>query len=238
MVRTAYLASLAFVLLIPVQSGQAALIFEFAVGGTPTTSITIPNVGDTVPVQVYLTQTSPDDILTTEGLDLAAIRVSFGSPTVAAVLTVGDIAPGAGFVSISTAVNPAPYPPPPTSADLNEEAPGLPPATVFPPLGGNSILLGTFTFTGLAAGATAISVTDLDEGGVLDDIVTGLGTSLDGLITAGTGTITVLSSSAIPEPSSLALSMLAFGAASVVVTYRRRRNRRGEVTGSPSPTQV
>ncbi len=80
------------------------------------------------------------------------------------------------------------------------------------------ILLGTFEFTGLSLGTTNIGVTDLTVD--VDDIISGLGNPLDGLISAGSGEVAV-----VPEPGSVALSLVLLGGAAVVTAVRRRRRR-------------
>jgi hypothetical protein len=193
-------------------SSQAALVFEFAVGGTPQTSIDIGGVGQTVDIQVYLSQTGGTTILTDEGLFTAGIQVSFNNPGgIAAVQVAGDIQQNPDFDDpfiLSQAVTA-------TTADLNQ---ATDPSSPFVYPVNDRIWLGTFTFTGLALGTTTIGVTDLDSG--FEDILTGVGNSLDGLITPGSATLTVT-----PEPGTVGLSLLVFGAASVVSAYRARRRR-------------
>jgi hypothetical protein len=217
MLRVGVLIGVLFTWLVLAGFGHAGLIFEFAVGGTPQAAIQIPGVGATVPIQVYLRQTDGETILTSEGLDFAGIQVSFGSPAgIAAVTANNHIQPGPGFDLITD---------PPVFTATTAELDELAPLTVFDDA--NRILLGTFTFTGLALGTTSISVTDLTGG---DDLVTGLGNALDSLITSGSATLTVT-----PEPSSVALSLLVVGAASVVTTYRARRKRKQQATADGAP---
>lgn len=212
------LGVLFFVWLVPVTSSDAGLVFEFAVGGVAKTSINIAGVGQTVDIQVYLRQTDGETILTDEGLLTAGIRVSFANPAVAAVLTAGEIQENPLFDDEVLLMKDVTA----TTADLTEAVDYSSPY-VFPTLSDpDRIWLGRFTFTGLALGSTTISVGDWEEGDGFDDILTGNLTILDGLITLGSATLTVT-----PEPSSVALSLLMIGAASVVTTYRRRR-RRGE----------
>lgn len=171
-------------------------------------------MGQTVDIQVYLSQTGTTTILTDEGLAFAGIQVSFNSPGgIAAVQSAGDIQQNPDFddpIILSQVVTA-------TTAELNQ-ATDLSSPFVYPV--NDRIWLGTFTFTGLALGTTTIGVTDLDSG--IDNIITGQGTILDGLITPGAAaTLTVT-----PEPSTVGLSLLAFGAASVVSTFRSRRRRK------------
>ena len=94
-------------------------------------------------------------------------------------------------------------------------------ANIFSPVFPNAdgrILLGTFEFTGLSLGTTSIGVTDLTIG--FDDIISGMATPLDGLIAAGSGEAAV-----VPEPGSVALSLVLLGGAAVVTAVRRRRRR-------------
>ena len=201
--------------LIPASVGRADLMFEFGVGGTPQSAIQITGPGAKVPIQVFLSQTGATTILTDEGLAFAGIKVTFDDPSVAAVLDVNDIVHNPAFddaFALIKAVNPS-------SAELNMGV-SFTSSPVFPTAGADRIWLGAFTFTGLSEGTTNIGVTDLTIG--FDDIITGLGTPLDGLISAGSGTAEV---AAIPEPGSVALSLLLAGGASVVHLVRRRRRR-------------
>jgi hypothetical protein len=210
------LGVLFFAWLVPVTFSHAGLVFEFAVGGAPKTSINIAGVGQTVDIQVYLRQTDGESILTEEGLSTAGIKVTFDNPAVAAVSTVGDIHENPLFddsILFAKAVTG-------TTAELNQ-AVDFSSQIVFPTLSDpDRIWLGTFTFTGLALGSTTISVTDLDPTELAYEVITGEWTPLDDFITPGSATLTVT-----PEPGSVALSLLMIGAASVVTSCRRRRRR-------------
>jgi hypothetical protein len=198
--------------LIPASVGRADLIFEFGVGGTPQSAIQIPGPGAKVPIQVFLSQTGATTILTDEGLAFAGIKVTIDDPTVAAVLNVDDIVHNPAFddaFALTKAVNPS-------SAELNMGVSDIL-NPVFPNADGR-ILLGTFEFTGLSLGTTSIGVTDLTIG--FDDFITGPGTPLDGLIAAGSGEAAV-----VPEPGSVALSLVLLGGAAAVTAVRRRRRR-------------
>ena len=199
--------------LIPASVGRADLVFEFGVGGTPQSAIQIPGPGAKVPIQVFLSQTGATTILTDEGLAFAGIKVTIDDPTVAAVLSVDDIVHNSdfndAFVLFKDVALDA------SSAELNMGADINSPIR---PNADGRILLGTFEFTGLSLGTTSIGVTDLTIG--FDDFITGLGTPLDGLISAGSGEVAV-----VPEPGSVALSLVLLGGAAVVTAVRRRRRR-------------
>ena len=221
MFRAIVLLGVSLTWLVLAGSSRAGIILEFAVGGTPTTAIEIPSPGATVPIQVYLTQTGPLGVgepdLSSDLLWTAGIEVSFDSPPgIAAVSLAGDIQQNAAFddaVVLYKAVTA-------TTAQLNEAVDifASPPSPLLAPDGTGRILLGTFTLTGLTPGTTTISVSDLTAG---DDFLTGLGDALDGFITSGPASLTVN-----PEPGSLVLSMLVFGAASAATRYRNRRRRK------------
>lgn len=218
------LGALLLAWLVPVTFSHAGLLFEFVVGGATKSAIAIGGVGQTVDIQVYLRQTDATTILTDEGLLAAGIKVTFDNPTVAAVLTAGDIQENPLFDDAGILMKDVPG----TTAELNQGVDASSPF-VFPTLSDpDRIWLGTFTFTGLALGSTTISVTDWDDG--IDDIFTGGFNALDALITPGTATLTVT-----PEPSSVVLSLLVIGAASVVTSYRRRRRRGQQAADEACP---
>lgn len=188
---------------------QAGLVFRFAVNHVLADSnpIEIGGVGAAVPIQVYLQQTDSTTTLTDFGLIAADITVTFNSPAGIAAVTSIQGNPAFDDLSYADTILTA------TDATLYQAtASGDVRPTDYP----DRILLGTFMFTGLALGSTTIGVTVADLGDVMD----GGFQSLAGQIGAGSATLTVT-----PEPSSVALSLLMIGAASVVTTYRRRRRR-------------
>jgi hypothetical protein len=197
--------------LIPASVGRADLIFEFGVGGTPQSAIQIPGPGAKVPIQVFLSQTGATEILTVEGLAFAGIKVTIDDPTVAAVLSVDDIAHNSDFDDAFVLFKDVDA----SSAELNMGVDFLS-SPVYANADGR-ILLGTFEFTGLSLGTTSIGVTDLS---LNDDFISGVGTSLDGSIAAGSGEAAV-----VPEPGSVALSLVLLGGAAAVTAVRRRRRR-------------
>jgi hypothetical protein len=221
LLRSAVWLAVLLTWLLPTSICRADLFFEFGVGGVPTSTIQLPGVGATVPIDVYLRQTT--GLLTTEGLLSVGIKVTFDDPSVAAVLNVGDIEHNPDFDDIfglSKVVNPL-------SAELSMVVSDVD-TPIFPTTGdADRIWLGRFKFTGLSLGKTSIGVTDLD--GNSDDIVSGVGNVLDDLITAGTGTLQV-----VPEPGSVALSLVLLGGASVVAAVRRRRRRQGKDKADPT----
>lgn len=80
------------------------------------------------------------------------------------------------------------------------------------------IEVGVFVFTGLSPGMAAISAMPTGSGG---DNIGGDGTILDGLTGNAGATIAVTSSSAVPEPSSLILTIV--GCLGLAVTARARK---------------
>jgi hypothetical protein len=91
------------------------------------------------------------------------------------------------------------------------------PATpVFPPSGNpNSILIGTFTFTGLSAGNTSVTTTPFAMASPADNNVLADNTVLDSLIQNAAAVITV-----VPEPGSFVLG--GFAAATIGLGAWRR----------------
>jgi len=141
---------------------SAALVLSF-----DRSSYGIGQVGETVPVQVFLSQT-PDGPQVGVGNELltAGVLVSFSNPAgIAEVTAPANIVGGPAFDSFSAGVDPAMH-----TASLAElSLLGI--GDLSSPL-----LLGTFTFTGLNYGTTTISVADLD---VSADFITAMGDVLD-----------------------------------------------------------
>ena len=219
MLRAVVLLGVLFTCLVPGGFSHAGLVFDFAVAGTRQTAI---EIAGPVQIQVYLRQTPGTTILTDDGLLAAGIQVTFGSSgNIAAVKNSADIQGNplfddAVFFLKSVTV---------TTAILDQATDGT--SLVRPELSDpNRILLGVFTFTGLALGTTTIGVTGLDSG---DSIVSGSNSALDDLITPGSGTATL---TVTPEPGSVALSLLVVGAASVVTSYRARRQRKSQAANA------
>ena len=57
----------------------------------------IGSIGQTVDVNVWLRQSDPDTVLTDEGLYSAGVKLTYGSPGIAEVLSVLDITPNPAF---------------------------------------------------------------------------------------------------------------------------------------------
>lgn len=82
------------------------------------------------------------------------------------------------------------------------------------------LLLARLTFTGLAAGTTTLQVKDLDDQSA--DFITLMGDVLDPT-NVGTARITVRAAGGtVPEPSSLAMGLLAAGTAAAIAARGRR----------------
>lgn len=163
--------------------------------------------GGTVALSVFAAQT-PGGPQVGPGNELitGAILVSFDDPAgIAAVAAAGDVTPGPLFDSGSAGVSP-------TDADLSLlSLAGL----ILP----NPLLLGTFTFTGLAPGVTTIRVSDLDPLSL--DFTTVNLDDLDAVLTGGTATITVADAAAVPEPATLVSAAIA-ALAGLGYSWRRR----------------
>jgi hypothetical protein len=214
-------------------TADAGFIASFTANGSAFTPSAI-NVGDTIDVDLYLlydgkdTETDPDpadpNFLRSPGLLTAGVGISF-TPGIlnAAFLSYGTgwdkdlsgytIDNFLGFASLKTTV------------------------FFFDPAvtdgGTNAILLGTFRFTGVAAGTSLFTLTDADPGtddtAVDDaDVPSGIrSTILDSVIDySGTASITVNGApAAVPEPSTGILFLLGAG----VLAWRRRRLRTSPV---------
>ena len=171
-----------------------------------------------VAVQVFLNEFgAPSDPFvladpTGDGLFSTGVRLNYPAGSAAQVLSVADIAgnplfDNAGFgiaADADTSIATAGFT---QAALLNPSVHGTPIS------GGYQLYLGTFTFTaGADPGWVDVAVTRFDSG---DNVITGLGASLDSLIADGAFSIQV-----VPEPTSLA--MCAIGGV-VLWGYARRR---------------
>ena len=160
------------------------------------------NVSGTVVVTVSVAQTS-DGPQVTAGNELltAAINVAFNSPSgIASVLSLSDIAGNPLFDAYTPLLSP-------TTATLGETSvAGISDLSV-------PLMLGTFTFTGLAPGSTTIQASAEGPG---PSFVTAGANNLDPANTA-TAIITV-----VPEPSTLVLGTFGFGLVSVLRCWRAR----------------
>ncbi|HUT90109.1 MAG TPA: hypothetical protein VMY37_11470 [Thermoguttaceae bacterium] len=199
---------------------RAGFVFEFGqAGSSPVSDFVITAVGDTVDVQVYLREFgSPGDILATELLFSSAVALTFDGTIAKVQDELLDITPAPDFDVINF-----------VSASTNEAALDVAAFLnpLVPPDPDNRILLGTFRFTGVSVGTTAIRVSDLTPG--LDETNTGDFTPLDDLIGDGWGAIAV-QGGVVPEPTSLTLwgSLAVCG---LVALWRRGRRRKDAVTG-------
>ncbi len=197
-------------------SSDAGIIASFTSDGSAFMPSAI-NVGQFVDVPLYLVQTNPNTELTT-GLLTAGIGVNF-APT--GVVNASFLSYGPGWdigLSASSIDNPGGFASLQTSVGFFD--PGVTDG------GTNSILLGTFRFTGVSAGSSMFTLTDADPG--LDDTVLddGMGTVLDSTILfGGTSSITVNGAAAVPEPSAGLALMIGTGI--MVWRTRKRRQRDG-----------
>jgi hypothetical protein len=160
-------------------------------------------LGQNVAVQVLLTQT-PTGIQVTPSNTLlgAAIRVAYNNPS--GIVSVQSITAGPAwdFGNSNTG--------PPTATLATSSLAGI--GTI--PAGG--LLLGTFTFRGLAPGSTVISVSTQTPG---TSFPTSQGNFLDPTNT-GTATIRV-----VPEPASITIAATGLFMALTASTLRVRMSR-------------
>ena len=180
-------AALAVALLAAAGPARADYVLSF---GQPAYTA---EAGGTVDVQVFLSQTAAGpQVGPGNELLSAGISVRYDNPSGVAAVTL--VTGGPAFDASSSEVTA-------TNATL-----GLLSVAGIDTL---PVLLGTFQFTGLAAGLTTISVGDLDPGSV--DFIT-----VNGDIPDPTGVATAqLTVTGVPEPGSFALVGLVAGGAAV-----------------------
>lgn len=169
------------------------------------------SVGQTVDVPLYLRQTVPNTELTSPGLLLAGLGVSF-SPAGIVDVTSGSF--GLGWNPLFSSVTFDNFAG--TSAIQSGVDFGDPAVTET----GGSILVGTLVFKGVSAGTALLTLGDADSG--FEDTLDGNGNVLDGSIIFDSTTSITVTSSAVPEPSSLA-ALGVIGALAAVFGVRRAR---------------
>lgn len=203
--------SLAIVLFLALSSlsADAAIIASFTSNGTAFVPVTI-NTGQTTEIPLYLwyenTSTDPDppdpNFLNSPGLLSAGLGVTFD--TGIANVTAGSIDlawnqdPLLSMIQFDNAIG---------TAGIVGGLDFFDPVVIAP----DSILIGTFTFTGISGGTTTLTLGDFSAiaDTVIDD---GLGTALDGVIQFGsTATITVNGTAAVPEPGTGLALLLGVG---------------------------
>jgi hypothetical protein len=176
-------------------------------------------VGQTVTVSLYLTQTGGTTSLSTAGLASGGAQLNYNST----YLNNSSITPNNTNYSSTASGSNTGFDP---SNNVTRTSSGSSvltvaqsgtEAAVTPPSGNpNSILLGTFQFTGVSAG-TSLTLTSQAFPGS-DVNVLGNGTVIDSLIQNSSAVITV---TAVPEPGSLILGGLAV--TGIAGTWVRRR---------------
>jgi hypothetical protein len=194
-----------------VAPAEAGYVFQLTdSAGVVQDDFVIGSVGQTVDVDVWLKQTDPDTLLTDEGLSFAGVKLTYGSPGIAEVLSVDNIAPNPAFDDPIALLK---------DVGSNDSALDMAVSDIFSPVFPQSstpdrIWLGTFTFTALSLGSVQITAMDKPD---VDNTLTGLGTALDSQIGSAQATI-----STVPEPTGL---VLLAGLALVAGPYLRRRCR-------------
>jgi hypothetical protein len=187
---------------------RAQIIFEFAdTSGVTQSAFNINGVGNTVQVRVYLHELTAGapELNSQGGLISSAVRVTYGTPGFAAVQNTsadvtGSVPPWAFFTTNGSDVA--------TSAVVNVNSSFA--AGVLPDSNGR-ILLGTFTFHGLAVGKETLGAVDPNpsSNGDTTHFVNGIG--IDSSIIAGSAFLNV---NPVPEPTTTpaiaALGMTAF----------------------------
>lgn len=151
--------------------------------------------GGTAMVRLLVAQDATGPQVTpADPLIAGSVRVSFGGTAgVAAVLVDGDVSAGPGWDSAGIEV----------LADHVELSLASLNGLDF---AAGPILLGTFTFRGLAAGTTILSAAELDP--ATPDFITASGIVLDPVAPAN-ASLAVRAAGAVPEPSSLASGSIA-----------------------------
>jgi hypothetical protein len=214
-------------------ASRATFFYEFALNSTSpavSTPITIAQ-GTSLPLEVYIRE-SGGTVLATQKMFGAGVRVTFDTPPGSGTPS-GIVSTSPSAVSSNPAFNnPSSLiirvgPNNPASVDLIETQSGIP-GTVAPDPTFNRVYVGRFTFTGLSLGQAVVTARDTGS----NDNITGTGTSLLGQIQTGSATFIV---SAVPEPTSLALTGLAAsGFLGAVIRRRRQAKHRGQMAAPPS----
>jgi hypothetical protein len=192
---------------------QADYVFQLTdAEGVEQNHFVIGSIGRMIDVNVYLRQSDPDALLTEEGLYSAGVRLTYGSPGIAEVLSVDNTAPNLAFDDPIALLK---------EVGSNYIALDMAVSDIFSPVFPQSstpdrIWLGTFTFTGLSLGSVQITAMDNPD---MDNTLTGLSTVLDSRIGSAQATI-----STVPEPSGL---ILLAGVALLAGPYLWRHCRHG-----------
>ncbi|MEM9412537.1 MAG: hypothetical protein AAGA30_15590, partial [Planctomycetota bacterium] len=195
-------------------STQADVVITFSVdGGMTFGSFFDVNTGTSTEVGIYLAETSPDDVLSNDGL------FGFGLSLQLATANTGEISAGTidnVFDFVATDVV--------ASEFVRFEA-----ATFFnqPPTG-SVIQLAEFEFTPIADGSSIFMLEDISPGigTVNTSWLSGIGNELDheifGTSASGTFPLTLSATTAIPEP--FLATPVTFGCVVCLIATRRRND--------------
>jgi hypothetical protein len=205
-------------------AARAQLVYEFAnaTTGVAQTSFTVAP-GATVPIRVYIRDTAAGapTLNSNGGLGSAAVRVTYGNGTVAAVQSLTDASgPVPPWDLTTTTFGVAPQNPVPSVAVADGKfiGTGITPASFGET---QRVLVGTFIFRGLTAGSvnlTAIEPNSASSGDTVSFNIPPV--SYDAILANNPGAATLIVGTPIPEPGTFAL--VGVGMAGLVA-YRRRR---------------
>jgi hypothetical protein len=196
-------------------SARADYTFAFSADGGATFNSTFAYDATQGPLtlSVYLQQSAPDTGLTSPGLQSGGVKLNYdGTILNSTAVTPNSAANGGPFQFGTSSTSGANT----STAAATVHAFNTPGTGVTADSNGR-VLLGSFTFSGLALGSTAVLTADPTA---TNDNVLANGTALDSLIHYNAASVTV---TAVPEPGTLLLTTLL---ATGVAGARLRRLRR------------